>query len=49
MARYASLTGANFLHASGVQAAAREGCEDISPGLSEAIPGVIATLYSDAR
>ena len=23
--------------------AAREGCEDISPGLSEAIPGVIAT------
>ena len=29
--------------------AAREGCEDISPGLSEAIPGVIATLYSDAR
>ena len=29
--------------------AARKGCEDISPGLSEAIPGVIATLYTDAR
>ena len=29
--------------------AARKGCADISPGLSEAIPGVIATLYTDAR
>ena len=29
--------------------AARKGCEDISPGLSEAIPGVTATLYTDAR
>ena len=29
--------------------AARKGCADISPGLSEAIPGVTATLYTDAR
>ena len=29
--------------------AARKGCSDISPGLSEAIPGVIVTLYTDAR
>ena len=29
--------------------AARKGCEDISPGLSEAIPGVTATLYTNAR
>ena len=29
--------------------AARKGCEDISPGLSEAIPGVTATLYATAR
>jgi len=27
--------------------AARKGCEDISPGLSEAIPGVTATLYTN--
>ena len=40
---------ANFLHASGVKPAARKGCADISPGLSEAIPGVIATLFTDAR
>jgi hypothetical protein len=26
--------------------AARKGCEDISPGLSEAIPGVIAIIYT---
>ena len=41
--------GANFLHASGVQTSSRKGCSDISPGLSEAIPGVTATLYTDAR
>jgi len=29
--------------------AARKGCEDINPGLSEAIPGVTATLYATAR
>ena len=33
--------GANFLHASGVQTSSPEGCE--------AIPGVIETLYTDAR
>ncbi len=41
--------GANPLHASGVQTAARKGCADSRPGLSEAIPRVIATLYTDAR
>ena len=41
--------GANFLHAYGVQTSSPKGCPDISPGLSEAIPGVTATLYTDAR
>jgi hypothetical protein len=36
VARYASLTAC--------KPAARKGCEDISPGLSEAIPGGISPL-----
>ena len=36
--------GANFLsRLRRANQAARKGCEDISPGLSEAIPGVTAT------
>ena len=39
--------GANFLHAYGVQTSGPKGCAEISPGLSEAIAGVIATLYTE--
>ena len=40
--RASSPPGANFLHAFGVQTSSPK-------GLSEAIPGVIAALYTDAR
>ena len=41
---------ANFLHASGVQTSSPKGAaRTLAPGLSEAIPGVIETLYTDAR